>query len=622
MRNSMQLQGFPRDRARPQRWVLAVSTLLLVLLLPSAAHAWWNDDWPYRKKITIDASPHGVPLGEDPGRMPLLVRLHDGNFKFDDAKDDGSDLRFVAADDKTPLKFHIERFDAVFGLAFIWVDVPGVRNGVANDIWMYYGNGKAQPGDDPRGTYDGDQVLVYHFGEKEGPPRDQTGYKNDAQSPGRTDDGSLIGGGLKFDGSTLVTLPASPSLAIAEGGAMTWSGWIKADAEQENGIIFARHDGDKSLVIGLAQGAPYVAVSDGAATARSEPGQALAAATWHHIAVVASDHIALFVDGKAGASVAAHLPALASAATLGGDGAPGSPALAGSFDELEISKIARGPGFIAAAAATQGPEGRLVTYGEDEQTATWTSGYFAVILKSVTLDGWVVIGILMVMAVVSWTLMVAKARQLGRVGRANARFIHAFRGVGHDPAAFEDVCRGSLCEGLSARERRLVERSPLYRVYALGAKQLSYRFDGRNGGRALPRALSAQSITAIRAVLDSGVVREMQSLNRLMVLLTIAISGGPFLGLLGTVVGVMITFAAIALQGDVNINAIAPGIAAALVATVAGLGVAIPALFGYNYLITQIKDASADMQVFVDEFVTRMAEHYDPLAAPRELAAE
>jgi biopolymer transport protein ExbB len=95
-----------------------------------------------------------------------------------------------------------------------------------------------------------------------------------------------------------------------------------------------------------------------------------------------------------------------------------------------------------------------------------------------------------------------------------------------------------------------------------------------------------------------------------MVLLTIAIAGGPFLGLLGTVVGVMITFAAIAAAGDVNVNAIAPGIAAALVATVAGLGVAIPSLFGYNYLASKIKELTTDMQVFVDEFVTRLAENY------------
>ena len=71
-------------------------------------------------------------------------------------------------------------------------------------------------------------------------------------------------------------------------------------------------------------------------------------------------------------------------------------------------------------------------------------------------------------------------------------------------------------------------------------------------------------------------------MNSQMVLLTIAISGGPFLGLLGTVMGVMITFAAIAASGDVNISAIAPGVAAALLTTVAGLVVAIPALFGYN----------------------------------------
>jgi len=72
----------------------------------------------------------------------------------------------------------------------------------------------------------------------------------------------------------------------------------------------------------------------------------------------------------------------------------------------------------------------------------------------------------------------------------------------------------------------------------------------------------------------------------------------------------MITFAAVAQAGEVNVNAIAPGIAAALAATVAGLAVAIPALFGYNYLLTRIKATMGDMQVFIDEFVTRLAEFY------------
>jgi biopolymer transport protein ExbB len=122
--------------------------------------------------------------------------------------------------------------------------------------------------------------------------------------------------------------------------------------------------------------------------------------------------------------------------------------------------------------------------------------------------------------------------------------------------------------------------------------------------------LSPQAIAAIRATMDATQVRLTQKLQSQMVLLTIAIAGGPFLGLLGTVVGVMITFAAIAASGDVNVNSIAPGIAAALAATVAGLAVAIPSLFGYNWLNTRIKSITADMRVFVDEFVTRVAEHY------------
>jgi biopolymer transport protein ExbB len=92
------------------------------------------------------------------------------------------------------------------------------------------------------------------------------------------------------------------------------------------------------------------------------------------------------------------------------------------------------------------------------------------------------------------------------------------------------------------------------------------------------------------------------------------------MGLLGTVVGVMITFAGVAAAGDVNINAIAPGIAAALLATVAGLAVAIPALFGYNYLQSRLDEISTDNQIFVDELEKRIAETYRP-GAPVALAA-
>src|SRR5262249_6702920 len=119
------------------------------------------------------------------------------------------------------------------------------------------------------------------------------------------------------------------------------------------------------------------------------------------------------------------------------------------------------------------------------------------------------------------------------------------------------------------------------------------------------------SFDALKAAVDANSVREGYELNSQMVLLTMAISGGPFLGLLGTVTGVMITFASIAAAGDVNVNSIAPGIAAALLATVAGLAVAIPSLFGYNYLAARIRKISSDMQIFIDEFLTRVVESYE-----------
>ncbi|TAI60451.1 MotA/TolQ/ExbB proton channel family protein, partial [Bradyrhizobium sp. Leo170] len=288
---------------------------------------------------------------------------------------------------------------------------------------------------------------------------------------------------------------------------------------------------------------------------------------------------------------------------------PAMAGFAGDVDELQIAKIARSAGFIKFAAIGQGPDqAKLIAFSVDEETGSWLSGYFAVILKSVTLDGWVVIGLLVIMAALSWVVMVDRTGYLNRQAKANAVFMKHFRAVADDLTMLdrgEDADVATLGGRLTAADAKAMKASSLYRIYHIGAQEIRHRF---RGGTA--PVLSGASIAAIRAALDSGVVKEIQRLNRLMVVLTIAISGGPFLGLLGTVVGVMITFAAIAASGDVNVNAIAPGIAAALVATVAGLGVAIPALFGYNYLISKIKDLTSDIQVFVDEFVTKMAEFY------------
>ncbi|WP_206027429.1 hypothetical protein, partial [Klebsiella pneumoniae] len=107
-------------RAALRRGIANAATALLfglVALVTSLApaNAWWNDEWSLRKKITVDVSASGANVTDPIGATAVLVRLHVGNFRFSSAKDDGSDLRFVAGDDKTPLKHHIEKFDSLLG---------------------------------------------------------------------------------------------------------------------------------------------------------------------------------------------------------------------------------------------------------------------------------------------------------------------------------------------------------------------------------------------------------------------------------------------------------------------------------------------------------------------------
>jgi biopolymer transport protein ExbB len=103
---------------------LAALVVLGLLAAPNA-HAWWDGKWKQRMKIQFDTSAKAADIKESLIDVPVLIRLHTGNFSFSNAKADGSDIRFVSADDKTPLKYHIEKFDPKEEIALIWVKVPG-----------------------------------------------------------------------------------------------------------------------------------------------------------------------------------------------------------------------------------------------------------------------------------------------------------------------------------------------------------------------------------------------------------------------------------------------------------------------------------------------------------------
>ena len=572
-----------------------MNRLLLSLLLPLlasglllAAAPVAAAEWAHRMTIAIDTTPAGADLKQGTAQFPLALRLHSGNFTFADAKPDGADLRFFAADGKSPLKFHLEQYDAANELAVAWVQIPRLAPNVKSDgLVMAWGAPEAASSADAAGTYDAAQIFVLHFSDPAA-VRDATANGNHArESNAQPVAAGPMGGAVEFAGAQRIVLPAAPSLRIAAGGSFTFTAWVKPAAL--DGKLFMLGSGAQALTIALAAGTPTATLG----SAQVKASQALTLGTWQHIAVTAAGgKLSFYIGGNAAGGGDFALRDTAGDAVLG-------EGYRGELEEATLASVARDADYIKALAVSQSAETPMLAF--DEQGSEESISYIGILLGAVTVDGWVIIGLLMVMGVISVFVMIGKHLFLSRAKKGNAAFQRVFREASADMLVPERST-ASLGTNLGA-----FKNSPLYRIYEIGLAEIRHRFDSQ-ARRGETANLSAAALDSIRASLDAGLIRENHSLNSQIVLLTIAISGGPFLGLLGTVVGVMITFAAIAAAGDVNVNAIAPGIAAALVATVAGLAVAIPALFGYNWLASQIKNVSADLQVFADEFLTKAAE--------------
>ena len=100
-----------RARKSAQKIALPGAVALTAFTTASPAHAWWEADYAYRTKINLNVDAAGI--SGEVARAPVLVRLHSGNFNFKDVQANGADLRFVAGDDRTPLKFHVEKWSIV-----------------------------------------------------------------------------------------------------------------------------------------------------------------------------------------------------------------------------------------------------------------------------------------------------------------------------------------------------------------------------------------------------------------------------------------------------------------------------------------------------------------------------
>lgn len=206
-----------------------------------------------------------------------------------------------------------------------------------------------------------------------------------------------------------------------------------------------------------------------------------------------------------------------------------------------------------------------------------------------------IIVILGVFSVVAWSTIISKALQMRRARRLNQLFTAEFRNQRHV---------------LDMYDRRIAaDGCPLFAVYLAGSQELDQRLKHPETG-ARRRYISLKGMEHVKRTLENAVAQESLKLESGLILLAIAVSGGPFLGLLGTVWGVMSTFGHVAQQQIATLTAMAPGVAAALITTVAGLLVAIPSMFGYNWLVHNLRVATVELDNFAQALVSQMETEY------------
>jgi biopolymer transport protein TolQ len=204
-----------------------------------------------------------------------------------------------------------------------------------------------------------------------------------------------------------------------------------------------------------------------------------------------------------------------------------------------------------------------------------------------------IIGILVVFSLISWVLIVWKLMQFRRTRREANVFLDRIEAAERLDDAFQSI--------LSLRE------SPFTRVFQRGVTFFSELRPGAARAGSDIRGLSPAQLEVLRLVLEKEEGEERDELSGGMQWLAIIASVSPLLGLLGTVLGVMHSFLGVAQEGSASIAAVAPGVAEALMTTVAGLVVAIPAAIAYNYFSARLNLVMNELEGFSSEFIGTLA---------------
>ena len=232
--------------------------------------------------------------------------------------------------------------------------------------------------------------------------------------------------------------------------------------------------------------------------------------------------------------------------------------------------------------------------------AAQTPGVYYAYQHSDSVGKSIVVFLVLVGSVVTWTVMIDKTLQLYRAKRLSARFSALFHKYGE-----ENMLSMQLIKEAQNNS------GPVASIYSAGMGKLLEFYDAeaeKNGTvspRGIPKVckLSDAQYNAVEAVLEREISSQLKDLETRIGLLATMVSLSPFCGLFGTVWGVMMAFCGVAAAGKPDFMALAPGVAGALLTTVAGLIVAIPALIGYNWLSGLIRQLTVQMDNFTEEFL-------------------
>ncbi len=216
--------------------------------------------------------------------------------------------------------------------------------------------------------------------------------------------------------------------------------------------------------------------------------------------------------------------------------------------------------------------------------------------EKATTEGKITITALFVLSLFSWTIIISKSRQLAIARRAAKKFFDAYNNE-RDPLQL----KRSGAKFLGA---------PAFALYNRAADEVAYHLEHNPASVDGHKRISLASFEAVKVVLEETASAQAMKLEKGMIVLSTAVAGGPFIGLLGTVWGVMETFAGIARANSASLTAMAPGVAGALIATVTGLMVAIPAMFAYNFMVTTIRGITQELDGFAARYSTQIEHVY------------